>query len=257
MARRADARRVLYSSCCLAASNPPVDPSLPYSLPPSHGLVTEFPRVCVLARTRAGPRMERTLPAFLSSLLAAAWPALDVFLVDTEFVGGDGVSTRSALAAAGARALDAAGVWGAGARVRVPALAATDADVADPLVAASGWTSRPDVGGVHAKTARWTRAWVATDVVMNRLLQCGGRIDEACAWDNGGGVGNVSSSACDYVLVTNTDNLYPREFFRRCGHRGSRRCGRARAPRSGGRTSASGVTSSASLMSLITRRTAA
>ena len=216
----------------LAASSPPVDPSLPYTAQwvPSH---VDFPRICVLARTRIDLRMERMLPAFLSSLLASAYPALDVFLVDTEFVSGDGVSARSALAASGARALDAAGLWGAGARVFVPALHPTDLDVTDPLLAASGWASRPEVvsggggggggdggGGaaVHAKTARWTRAWVATDIVMNRLLKCGGRVDEACAWDfpDGGGVGGgggANESACDYVLVTNTDNLYAGEFF--------------------------------------------
>jgi hypothetical protein len=184
-------------------------PLLDASLPWAHVPPAELPRVCVLARTYPSPRMRRLLPAFLSSLLGGGYPALEIFLLDTEFLAGD--SFPALAAAAGAAAAAAAPGGGA---VHVARLSALDADVADAVLGVTGWAQRPAADFAQAKGPRWVRGWVATDVLLNRLLRCGGQWARACGWDAPWeGSGNGTAAACDYYLFTNTDNSYGAEFL--------------------------------------------
>jgi hypothetical protein len=194
-------------------------PSLDSSLPWHRVSPAELPRLCVIARTFPSPRMRRLLPAFLLSLLGGGYPALDIFVLDTEFLAPAGAASAPALEAVAALAV-AAAAPGSGA-VRVARLSALDVDVADMVLGATGWAT-----GAAGSNSRWARGWVATDVLLNRLLRCGGAWARPCAWDGawetGGGGGGSSNDtvACDYYLITNVDNAYGAEFLPQVWARG-------------------------------------
>ena len=192
------------------------DPSLPWS-----GVApAELPRICAIARTFPNPRMQRLLPAFLSSLLGGGYPALHIFLLDTEF-SSPALPLEAAAAAAAAAAAPGGGA------VHVARLSLHDADVAEVVLGATRWASR-----AASEMPRWVRGWVTTDVLLNRLLRCGGAWERPCAWDGaweagggggGGGGGDGSGNgtvACDYYLFTNTDNAYGAEYLPQVWARG-------------------------------------
>ena len=81
--------------------------------------------------------------------------------------------------------------------MHVARLSALDADVADAVLGVAGWAHRPAADFVQAKGPRWVRGWVATDVLLNRLLRCGGQWARACGWDapwEGSGNGTAAAA---------------------------------------------------------------
>ena len=172
----------------------------------------DLPRICVLARTYPSPRMRLLLPAFLHSLLGNGYPSLKVFLFNTDFLIEN---IDEYLESASHSARSAYGGLSGNGEVHVVHLSAEDRDVGNPVLGVSGWPHRASGDFEQPKGPRWTRGWVTTDVVLNRLLRCG-TWQEPCPWEGQPWMefGNASSSPpCDYFLVTNTDNSYGAAFL--------------------------------------------
>jgi hypothetical protein len=216
------------------------------------------PHICIIARHEASARGALLAPAFIHSLAAGNYSALSIFLLDTEAFANRSQAVDPTLCSV-AQAARASGVM----RAVVVSPPHEDAlDAFDVLLTATGWSgarkNMSEWGGsgpwgdgppdlVRGK-GEWTRGYVSTDIVMNRLVRCKGNVRHPCAWpdtDHSGSSGKgfgihigstredadpcapplqppppttppAATSApmpCDYILVTNTDNLYAEEFL--------------------------------------------
>ena len=214
------------------------------------------PHICVIARHDASARGKLLAPAFTHSLAAGNYSTLSLFLLDTEAFVNRSQAVDATLCSV-AVAARSSGVTRA---VVVSPPHADALDAFDELLTATGWSgprkNMSDWGGsgpwgdgppdlIRGK-GEWTRGYVSTDIVMNRLVRCKGNVRQPCAWPDSGSSGSSGSDIlsstredadpcasfstqtptpqtptqttpagmpCDYILVTNTDNLYAEEFL--------------------------------------------